>query len=98
MICAERLGFTGIGGGGAGESRPSSVLWSSLRVLSSWLRMRELELVLTALDVGSSWIGRRVKVSVSSMIAERGKQLGFRASSIGDVTMLIRLFAMKRIG
>lgn len=69
MICAERFWFTGTGGGGIGDSRARSVLWSSLRDLSSSLRAREEDVVLMALEAGSIEMGRRVKVSVSSMVS-----------------------------
>lgn len=67
MICADRLGLTGMGGGGAGDSRFNRLLCSSLRYFNSWLSILELEEVLMALDLGSSSIGRNVKVSESSM-------------------------------
>jgi len=68
VIWPERLGLTGIGGGGTGESIDLRDLWSSFKVAISSLRARDLEDVRTALEVGSSWIGRRVKVSVSSIV------------------------------
>ncbi len=47
-----------------------SVLWRSLRDLSSSFRAREVEVVRMALEVGSIVIGRSVKVSMSSMMVE----------------------------
>lgn len=69
VICADRLGATGIGGGGAGDSRLRRERWRALRVVNSAWRARE-EVVgeEIALDVGSRWRGRRVKVSVSSIV------------------------------
>lgn len=51
-----------------GDSRPTSALWRLLRVASSSFRARELEVVDTALEVGSIRIGSCVKVSSSSMV------------------------------
>ena len=68
MICAERLGLTGTGGGGTGDSRVRSALWSWLRVASSSFRAREEEVVEMALEVGSMRIGSWVKVSRSSIM------------------------------
>ena len=70
MICADRLGFTGTGGGGMGDSRVRRDLWSSFSVFSSSLRTRELEEADIAFEVGSRWRGRRVKLSRSSMVGQ----------------------------
>jgi len=68
VICAERFGLTGTGGGGTGDSRPTSALWKLLRVASSSFRAREFELVETALEAGFIRIGSCVKDSSSSMV------------------------------
>ena len=68
MICADRLGLTGTGGGGTGDSRVRRDLWSSFSVFNSSLSARELEEADMAFEVGSMWRGRRVKVSGSSMV------------------------------
>lgn len=68
MICAVRFGLTGTGGSGAGVSRERKAVWSSLRDSSSSRRRFELELVEMALLLGSRWIGRSVKDSVSSIV------------------------------
>lgn len=52
-----------------GDSRVRRVRWRAFRVLSSSFRARDLEAVVMAFEVGSMWIGRRVKVSASSMMA-----------------------------
>lgn len=67
VICAERLGFTGTGGGGEGVSRVRSWRWRVLRRVSSSWRARELDDVDSAFDWGSRWRGSWVKVSGSSM-------------------------------
>jgi hypothetical protein len=67
VMFAERLGLTGIGGGGAGESRVSRDRCRLFKVVSSSLRARDLEVEVMAFEVGSRWMGRSVKVSVSSM-------------------------------
>jgi len=70
VICAERLGLTGTGGGGIGDSSVRRVLCSSLRDDSCCFSGRELEDVIMAFDVGSIVMGRSVKVSVSSILGE----------------------------
>ena len=65
---AERLGLTGTGAGGVGDSRESRLRCSWLRVSSSSVRARELDWEVMALVVGFRVIGRSVKVSVSSMV------------------------------
>lgn len=67
VIWPESFGLTGIGGGGMGESSLRRERWRLFKVVSSSLRARDLEVEVTAFEVGSRWMGRRVKVSVSSM-------------------------------
>ena len=55
-----------------GESSVRRALWRLFRISSSVLRARELEDVLMAFEVGSRWIGRRVKVVGSSIFCESG--------------------------
>lgn len=62
------MGLTGTGGGGTGDSRLTRALWRLLRVASSSFRVREVEVVDTALEVGSIRMGSWVKVSSSSMV------------------------------
>lgn len=75
VICADRLGLTGTGGGGTVVWGGSSVKRARCRVLrasSSAVRARvawEGWVVVMALDLGSMWRGRRVKVSSSAMVA-----------------------------
>ena len=54
-----------------GESSVRRVRCRLFRVSSSSLRARDLEEVLMALEVGSRCMGRRVNVSVSSILSER---------------------------
>lgn len=68
VIFADRLGFTGTGGGGMGASRVKRERWSALRMVSSSLSARDFEVDVMALEVGSRWIGTRVNVSGSSMM------------------------------
>lgn len=67
-MLADRLGFTGIGGGGIGVSRVRIERWRAFKVASSSLRGRDEEVVDMALELGSIWRARRVNVSVSSMM------------------------------
>lgn len=53
VICAERLGLTGMGGGGMGDSMVRRHLCRSFKLLSSSWRARELEAEVIALEVGS---------------------------------------------
>lgn len=76
VICAERFGFTGTGGGGTGDSRVRSVRCRSLRVVREVLRGRELDVVWIAFVVGSRVMGRRVNVSVSSIVEVGGDASG----------------------
>lgn len=69
LIPADRFGFTGTGGGGAGDSIEMRVLWRALRVSSSSLRARDLDVLVMALDCGLMCNGKRVKVSTSSIFA-----------------------------
>lgn len=72
-ICAERLGFTGTGGGGmpVGVSTLRRPLWrvfkASSSVASALLRLFGAEM---AFVVGFISMGRRVNVSGDSMVGE----------------------------
>lgn len=57
-----------MGGGGAGVSRVRRERWRAFRVASSSVRARVAVVDDMALEVGSRWRGRRVKVSVSSIV------------------------------
>lgn len=63
---AERLGFTGTGGGGTGESRDKRARCRLLSVVSSSVRAFNCEVM--AFEAGSRRRGRRVNVSGSSMV------------------------------
>lgn len=65
VIWALRFWFTGIGGGGTGDSRLLKAVCRSLREVSSSRRAREGWVEEIALEVGSMWRGRRVNVSAS---------------------------------
>jgi len=69
VMLAERFWLTGIGGGGTSVSMFLKALWRSFRALSSSCRAREALLAEMTLEAGSMWRGRRVKVSVSSILA-----------------------------
>jgi len=73
---ADRLGLTGTGGGGTGDSRERISRWRAFRVASSSFRAREEDEEDMALDLGSRLRGRRVKVSVSSIL-NRGRNCDF---------------------
>jgi len=68
VICADRFGLTGIGGGGTRVSMPLRDLWSSLRAVSSSCKARELEVDVMAFVVASIEMGSNVKLSESSMM------------------------------
>ena len=65
---ADRFGFTGTGGGGTGDSSCRRLRWRLFKVSSSSFKARELEVVLMALEAGSILMGRKVKLSMSSMV------------------------------
>ncbi len=73
---ADRLGLTGTGGGGTGDSRERRSRWRVFKVASSSFKAREDEEDDIALDFGSRLRGRRVNVSVSSMVI-RGRNYRF---------------------
>lgn len=69
VIWAERLGFTGMGGGGAGVSRDLNCWWRALRDFSSSVRARDAVVFEDmSLLVGSMWRGSIVNVSLSILI------------------------------
>lgn len=76
MICAERFGFTGTGGGGAGVSIVRRVRWRAFKVANSSFKAREFEVEFMAFEVGSMWMGRRVKDSGSSIVGNLKAQQG----------------------
>jgi len=67
-MLAERFGFTGMGGGGTGESRVRRERCRTLRVVSSSVRAREVVVDVMALEAELMRRGRRVNVSESSMM------------------------------
>lgn len=70
VMLADRLGFTGTGGGGTGDSRARNERWRLFNVASSSWREREVEVEVKAFEVGSMRMGKSVKLLMSSM-AER---------------------------
>lgn len=87
MICAERLGLTGTGGGGIGESSVRRVRWRLFRLASSSCRARELEEDVMALEVGSRCIGRRAKLSGSSIFEISVHQ--YSGNSVSEVCFAV---------
>lgn len=75
LICADRLGFTGDGGGGTDAVDSISLIKDRWRRFSMSSSVERLELdakeVDTALVEGSIWRGRRVKVSGDSILCNR---------------------------
>ena len=70
VMLADRLGLTGTGGGGTGDSRESNVRCRAFKVASSSFSARELDVVVMAFEVGSRRRGRDVKVSRSSIVLD----------------------------